>query len=94
MPDHWHGLVELGSTTTLSRTIGRAKFQATRRLRVAGVEGAIWARDFHDRAIRRTDDIRAAARYIVANPLRAGLVESIGDYPYWNAAWLRDGDPV
>jgi hypothetical protein len=29
-----------------------------------------------------------AARYLVANPLRPGLVERIGDYPYWNAVWL------
>jgi len=28
------------------------------------------------------------ARYIVANPLRAGLVERIGDYPLWDATWL------
>ena len=28
------------------------------------------------------------ARYIVANPLRAGLVRSLKDYPYWSAAWL------
>ena len=31
---------------------------------------------------------RAAARYIVANPLRAGLVKQIGDYPLWDAIWL------
>jgi putative transposase len=28
------------------------------------------------------------ARYIVANPLRAGLVERLGDYPHWDAVWL------
>jgi hypothetical protein len=28
------------------------------------------------------------ARYIVANPLRAGLVEHLGDYPHWDAVWL------
>jgi len=28
------------------------------------------------------------ARYIVANPLRAGLVESVRDYPHWDAIWL------
>ncbi|MGB4488330.1 MAG: transposase, partial [Pseudomonas veronii] len=25
---------------------------------------------------------------IVANPLRAGLVEHIGQYPLWDAIWL------
>jgi len=28
------------------------------------------------------------ARYIVANPIRAGLVDNIGQYPYWDAVWL------
>ncbi|MGH8334666.1 MAG: REP-associated tyrosine transposase, partial [Pseudomonas sp.] len=23
-----------------------------------------------------------------ANPLRAGLVEKLGDYPLWDAVWL------
>lgn len=30
----------------------------------------------------------AVARYIIANPIRAKLVRRVGDYPYWNAAWL------
>ncbi|MGH8412134.1 MAG: REP-associated tyrosine transposase, partial [Pseudomonas sp.] len=38
--------------------------------------------------IRRDEDLPAVARYIVANPLRAGLVEKIGDYPLWDAVWL------
>jgi hypothetical protein len=28
------------------------------------------------------------ARYVVANPLRAGLVKRLGDYPLWDAIWL------
>jgi putative transposase len=32
--------------------------------------------------------MRAIARYVVANPLRAGLAGTIGDYPYWDAVWL------
>lgn len=28
------------------------------------------------------------ARYMVANPLRAGLVSSIREYPHWDAVWL------
>ena len=48
----------------------------------------IWQRGFHDHALRAEEDIIDAARYIVANPLRAGLCQKIGDYPYWNAQWL------
>ncbi|NJC47919.1 UNVERIFIED_ORG: hypothetical protein GGR78_001170 [Xanthomonas campestris] len=28
------------------------------------------------------------ARYLIANPLRAELVERVGDYPFWDAIWL------
>ena len=45
-------------------------------------------RGFHDRAIRKQDDLVAVARYIVANPLRAGIVDSIRNYPLWDAKWL------
>ncbi|HEU4812918.1 MAG TPA: transposase [Xanthomonadaceae bacterium] len=94
MPDHFHGLVELGSTDTLSRNVGRAKHHATRALRDCGLAGAVWARGFHERAMRREDNIVAAARYTIANPLRAGLVTDVGAYPYWNAAWLADATPI
>ena len=33
-------------------------------------------------------DLRELARYVVANPLRAGLVQSLRDYPHWDAEWL------
>jgi len=50
--------------------------------------GALWQRGFHDHALRRDEDIEDIARYIVANPLRAGLVRHIGDYPHWDAIWI------
>ncbi|MGA9470718.1 MAG: transposase, partial [Candidatus Macondimonas sp.] len=48
----------------------------------------IWQPGFHDRAMRREEDLRSAARYLVGNPLRAGLVEKAGDYPHWDAVWI------
>jgi hypothetical protein len=48
----------------------------------------VWQKTFHDAGLREDDDVKAAARYLVANPVRAGLAECVGDYPYWNAVWL------
>jgi REP element-mobilizing transposase RayT len=48
----------------------------------------VWQRGFYDRAVRKEDDLVDMARYIVANPLRAGLVRSIKCYPHWDAIWL------
>jgi REP element-mobilizing transposase RayT len=86
MPDHWHGLVRLGGTQDLSRLIRRLKANTARAL--TGHTAPVWARAFHDRALRDEDDLVAGARYLVMNPVRAGLVERVGDYPYWNAVWL------
>ncbi len=49
---------------------------------------ALWQKGFHDRALRREEDLVTVARYVVANPLRAGLVEKLGDYPLWDAIWV------
>ncbi|MNC83563.1 hypothetical protein D3C75_1375940 [compost metagenome] len=67
----------------------RTKSRSTRAVnRASSREGRLWQAGYHDRAIRREDDVKTAARYIIANPLRAGLVKRIGDYPLWDAIWL------
>lgn len=89
MPDHAHCLLQLGSVLPLDEEVRRLKGASARAVnRVLGRRGAIWSSAYHDRALRAEDDVRAVARYIVANPLRAGLAARCGDYPYWNAVWL------
>ncbi|AFU97765.1 REP-associated tyrosine transposase [Simiduia agarivorans] len=83
MPDHLHWLFELLGDRSLPDVVKGVKQYSSR---FAGV--SIWQSGFHDRALRREDDILEAARYIVANPMRAGLVERIGDYPHWDAVWV------
>ncbi|WP_132146983.1 REP-associated tyrosine transposase [Luteibacter rhizovicinus] len=87
MPDHWHGLIELHEGD-LSKAIRRFKSHVTRAVRATGRRYPVWQKTFHDSALRRDRDVRQAARYLVANPIRAGLVDRVGDYPYWNAVWL------
>ena len=88
MPDHWHGLVALGEHDGLALVMNRVKSLVSKRLRLIEPNASIWAQGFHDHALRRDEDIQAAARYIIANPLRAGLAERAGDYPYWDCIWL------
>ncbi|CAD5108724.1 REP-associated tyrosine transposase [Zestomonas carbonaria] len=89
MPDHAHWLIQLSEHGDLSELVGRLKSASARHAnRSLGRHGPLWARAFHDHALRAEADLRATARYIVANPLRAGLVKRIGDYPFWNAVWL------
>lgn len=94
MPDHWHALCVLGEGDTLARRMGWLKAESARGLgRRFPALGPVWGRAFHDRALRGEDDLRSAARYVVLNPVRAGLVHRIGDYPFWDAVWMQPGHP-
>lgn len=89
MPDHAHWLLHLGEGERLETSIGRLKAVSARYFnQVYKRRGAIWARAFYDHALRSEDDLLPIARYVVANPVRAGLVKRLGDSPFWNAVWL------
>ncbi|QVL50045.1 MAG: transposase [Thiocapsa sp.] len=89
MPDHLHWLFVLGDGADLSSVMRRLKGRSARRLgEVAGVAAPVWQRGFHDHAVRRDETLRDIARYIVANPLRRGLVQAVGDYSLWDAVWV------
>jgi putative transposase len=53
-----------------------------------GTSGPVWQAGFHDHALRAEEDVVAVARYVVANPVRAGLVPRVGEYGLWDAKWL------
>lgn len=94
MPDHVHWLLQLGTGASLGRVVARWKAAAPRALHIQTAHtGGVWSRGFHDRAIRRDEDLVAAARYVVLNPVRAGLVARVADYPFWDAIWLNGDHP-
>ncbi|MCV4286012.1 REP-associated tyrosine transposase [Pseudomonas capsici] len=88
MPDHMHWLFEL-RTDSLPRVIQRVKSRSAIALNKSCKRtGQLWQDGYHDRAIRREQDILTVARYIVANPERAGLVSNIREYSLWDAVWI------
>ncbi|MCW2294989.1 REP element-mobilizing transposase RayT [Pseudomonas sp. BIGb0408] len=89
MPDHVHWLVQLGEADSLAALINRLKSSSSRLAgKNVGRAKGIWQAGFHDHGLRAEEDLLDVARYIVSNPLRAGLVRRVGDYPFWNAVWL------
>ena len=90
MPDHFHWLMSLENQASLSDVVGRIKRNTSRQInRDPGCTGVgVWQRGFHDHALRGEEDVRDVARYIVSNPLRAGLVKRVGDYSLWDAVWV------
>lgn len=90
MPDHWLGLIQLGEGIRLESVVASMKGRAARAVnRALHRKGYVWMPGFHDEALREPDDPLEAARRLVAQPRRAGLVRRTGDYPYWDAVWAR-----
>lgn len=89
MPDHLHVLMQLGEADLLSAYVDRLKSASARSVnRCLDRLGPVWQRAFHDHQLRREEDVRAVARYVVMNPLRAGLVRRIAEYSHWDAIWV------
>ena len=90
MPDHLHWLFQLTSDNGLSKVIQTLKGRSSRAINKDNPNiGFTWQRGFHDHAIRTVESLLAVSRYIVANPLRAGLADNIGDYPLWDSVYLH-----
>jgi REP element-mobilizing transposase RayT len=88
MPDHFHWLIQL-QRGSLAQLMCQTKSLSTRAINSAtGRTGSLWQQSFHDHALRKEEDLVKLARYVVANPLRAGLVQKLGDYPLWDAIWV------
>jgi REP element-mobilizing transposase RayT len=88
MPDHFHWLIEL-QQGSLDELMQKTKSLIARTVNIStGRRGSLWQQGYHDRALRREEDLIKLARYVVANPLRAGLVKRLGDYPLWDAIWV------
>ena len=89
MPDHLHWLFGLTEHADLKKVMhlvkGRSAHYINERL---SRNGKVWDKAYHDHALRKEEDVKRVARYIVANPLRKRLVKKITDYPLWDAVWV------
>jgi len=91
MPDHVHLLVEGASASSdLARLLARWK-QRTGYTHTRVTGERLWQGGFYDHVLREGEDRLALIRYILGNPLRAGLVKSVVEYPFWGSGvWSRD----
>ena len=88
MPDHFHGLLRLG-TQSLPNTIAHLKGGSAFKINKLNNHNIkIWQKNYYDHALRKEEDRQQISRYILANPLRKGLVCSISKYPYWNSVYM------
>ena len=83
MPDHVHWLFVLNQSQLDQVLHGVKSFTAHK------FGQQLWQDGYYEHSVRKPQDLVKLSRYIVANPLRAKLVEKIGDYPFWDAVWLN-----
>jgi len=90
MPEHLHWLIELKGKRSLDAVMQSLKGYTARGINaLIGRPGKpVWQAGYFDRALRTDEDVREVARYIIGNPLRAGLCKDVGKYPLWDAIWL------
>jgi len=96
MPDHIHLLVE-GTTSeaNLRRFVKLSKQRSG--FGFARVTGQrLWQDGYFERVLRKDEDAKEIARYILENPVRAGLVKWPAEYRYlgstvWNIDALIEG---
>ncbi len=90
MPDHAHLVVKIGGAE-LVEVIGDVKSRTTRVWWAHGGAGALWQRSFYDRGMRTMTEFDETVRYVVENPVRAGLVEDWRAYPFVGGALIEEG---
>lgn len=89
MPDHVHFLVEgMTNQSDFRRFVKRAK-QHSGAAYALEYRQPLWQEGYYERILRRDEDARDVARYIVWNPVRAGLSLMPAEYPYLGSdVWL------
>jgi len=83
MPDHVHLLVMACEGIDVAEFMYRFKqasgFECNRQL---AWRGPFWQASYYDHVVRRSEDIESVRAYVLANPVRAGIVENPEEYPF------------
>ena len=82
MPDHLHALLEgTHPESNFLKLVAmfkqRSAFAHRRRC-----QAPLWQEGYFEHVVRKEEDFERIAAYVVANPIRAGLCSTLGDYPH------------
>jgi REP-associated tyrosine transposase len=95
MPDHVHLLVEGRAQGADLIAFARDVKQRTGYHWRGKVDAVLWQDGYYDRVLRDDEQAAIVAKYILENPVRAGLVSEPREYPYsgsqiWTWEQLQD----
>jgi len=67
---------------TLASVMHSLKSYSAKRLARMGVAAPVWQDGYHDHGLRDDEDYMARVRYLLQNPLRAGLARRVEEFPF------------
>jgi REP element-mobilizing transposase RayT len=89
MPNHLHWMFKLTASKELGDLLMMVKGRSSRKINILRHSNKpVWQKNYYDHCLRHDEDLIKNMRYIVANPLRAGLVPSLKFYPHWDCIYL------
>jgi REP element-mobilizing transposase RayT len=89
MPDHLHLLVAgLTETAALLPAVKLSRQRSAVAFREA-TAAQLWQPGYFERTLRDDEGVDVVARYIEGNPVRAGLVGSVDEWPFTGGSILR-----
>jgi len=91
MPDHFHVLLTPAPAISLEKAVQFIKGGFSFRLK-SGLP--VWQASFTNHRVRDDSDFENHRAYIRMNPVRAGLVGRVEDYPYSSATGKFAVDPT
>src|SRR5579864_4895986 len=81
MPDHIHVLFKKNKSASLQVVVSTLKRSILLRCRAVGIQ-MHWQSGFYDRIVREHEKADEFVKYILLNPVRAGLVSDFSEYKY------------
>ena len=82
MPDHVHALVESKSERSDFTAFVKLFKQTTGFAFRREARQPLWQAGYHERILRSDEASEAVVRYILENPIRAGLAKELGEYAF------------
>lgn len=91
MPNHVHVVIETLTQLSLDRIVATWKSYTARHInQMLGRRGPLWQSDYFDRYVRDMEHLGRAVRYVHNNPVMAGLVDDVVDWPWGSARRVGD----
>ncbi len=95
MPNHLHLLISVDDSHSVGRAVQLMKGGFSHAIGQAGRKlKAVWQPSYYEHRVRDNGDYTRIRNYILENPVRRGLVESAGNYPYSSANTVYQLDEV